>query len=137
MKKVWLLIILLIPVNCLALEIPNINSKYAIVYDLTSKEIIYEKDSDVKTSIASLTKILTVATALDKIDDLDRQVLITNDMLKDIYWNASVAGLKVGDIVTYQDLIYATILPSGADAAQVLAISLGGSVDNFIKEMND
>ncbi len=58
-------------------------------------------------------------------------------MLKGIHWNASVAGLKVGDIVTFNDLLYASILPSGADATQALAVSLCGSINAFVTKMNE
>ncbi len=137
MKRLLIGLILFIPLNVWALEFPEIASEYATVYDLTSNEVLFEKNSEVETSIASLTKILTTITAIENISDLDEAVTITEPMLRGIYWNASVAGLKVGDIVTYRDLLYATILPSGADAAQVLAISVSGNVDAFVARMNE
>ena len=51
-------------------------------------------------------------------------------------WDASKAGLKVGDKVTYRDLLYASMLPSGADATNSIAILSSGSIDNFVKRMN-
>lgn len=135
-KKILLTVILLLPIECFALEIPELNSKFAIIYDLTSNEIIYEKDSNTKTSIASITKILTVMTALEKINDLNTEVEITSPMLENIPYYASVAGLKAGDLVTYKDLLYATLLPSGADAAEALALSLSASTTKFIEDMN-
>lgn len=58
-------------------------------------------------------------------------------MLSSVPWDASVAGLKVGDVVTYEDLLYASMLPSGADATDSLAISLTGSISSFVEKMND
>ena len=58
-------------------------------------------------------------------------------MLAGIYWNASVAGLKAGDTVTYMDLLYAAILPSGADATRVLAYVVSGNVSDFVTKMNE
>lgn len=136
-KKTLLIIILILPIECFALDIPELKSNYAIVYDLTTNETIYEKNIDTKTSVASLTKILTLMTALEKINDLNVKVEITSTMLENIPYYASVAGLEVGDIVTYNDLLYATLLPSGADAAEALAISLSGSTANFLNDMND
>ncbi|MCM1053784.1 MAG: D-alanyl-D-alanine carboxypeptidase [Ruminococcus sp.] len=133
MKKLIILIICLIPLSVNA----ELYSDKAIVYDITDDIIIYEKNSEVETSIASLTKILTVMTALNNISDINENITITSEMLNNIYWDASVAGLKIGDTVTYLDLMYATILPSGADAAQVLAINTGGSIDNFVLMMNN
>jgi len=133
MKKLLLIIILFIPLNVYGLEI---HSKEVIVYDLNDDKIIYEKNSNNKVSIASLTKILTTITAIEMIDDLDKTLIVTENMLKDIYWDASVAGIKVGDTLTYRDLLYGAMLPSGADATQTLAISLKGNDISFIYEMN-
>ena len=137
MKKYLLyLLILLLPISIKALTYPEINSKKAIIYDLTTNEIIYEKNSEDVTSIASLTKIMTTITAIENIKDLEEKVTITKEMLNQVRWDASIAGLKVGDVVTYRDLLYASILPSGADATIALAVSTSGSVNNFVKKMN-
>ena len=125
------------PIYAFALEIPNLNSEAVIVYDMDADTVIFDKNSQNVHSIASLTKIMTVLTAIENIDDFSTNVTITNEMLAGIYWNASVAGLKVGDIVTYRDLLYAAILPSGADATQVLAYTVSGSVDTFVYKMNE
>lgn len=136
MKKLILLLLLLIPFTVKAITFPEINSKKAIVYDLTEEKVIYDKNSEDVTSIASLTKIMTTITAIENIKDLEEKVTITEDMLNQVRWDASVAGLKVGDVVTYRDLLYASILPSGADATIALAVSTSGSVNNFVKKMN-
>lgn len=138
MKKIlFLIILLLIPLNIYALEYPKINSDKAIVYDLTSDKILYEKNSSEQTNIASLTKIMTTITAIEKIDDLNEEVIITEEILDTVSKKASIAGLKKNDKVTYEDLLYASMLPSGADATNTLAISLSGSIDNFVKDMNN
>ena len=136
MKKIVLLLFLLLPINVLALTYPNIYSKYAIVYDNTDNKILYEKDSDKITSIASLTKIATTITAIENIDDLDKVVTITSDILNTVNPYLSKAGLKVNDKLSYMDLLYASILPSGADATNSIAILSSGSIDNFVSKMN-
>lgn len=137
MKKILLLFVCFFPIGVYALEMPEINSKAAIVYDLDEDAVILEKNSEEVRSIASLTKIMTVLTAIENIDDFNASVTITSEMLAGIYWNASVAGLKSGDTVTYMDLLYAAILPSGADATQVIAYVVSGSVDAFVLKMNE
>ncbi len=139
MVLIGIFLVLLIPIKVKAIELdlPELYSKYALVYDLTQDEVLYARNIDEKTPIASLTKILTSITAIEKINNLDEKVVITKEMLKGIHFNASVAGLKEGDEVTYLDLLYASLLPSGADATQSLAISLCGSIDNFVLEMNN
>lgn len=138
MKKfIIFVLLLLIPFNTFALEYPDINSKKAIIYDLTTDKILYEKNSNEQTNIASLTKIMTTITAIEKIEDLDEEVIITKEILDTVSKKASIAGLKKNDKVTYEDLLYASMLPSGADATNALAITLSGSIDNFVNDMND
>ena len=115
----------------------ELSSKEYLLYDLDKNMVLYEKDSDKIVSIASLTKIMTTIVAIENIDDFNETVYITYDMLKDVPWDSSVAGLSIGDEVTYLDLLYASILPSGADATNSLAISLTGSIDNFVDMMNE
>ena len=98
---------------------------------------MYEKNSEDTASIASLTKIMTTLVSIENIKDLNEKVTITERMLSSVPWDASVAGLKVGDVVTYEDLLYASMLPSGADATDSLAISLTGSISSFVEKMND
>ena len=137
MKKILLLFVCFFPIGVYALDMPDINSQAAIVYDMDADTVILDKNSDEVRSIASLTKIMTVLTAIENIDDFNATVTITREMLAGIYWNASVAGLKVGDTVTYMDLLYAAILPSGADATQVLAYVVSGNVSDFVTKMNE
>lgn len=139
MKKVYLLIFLFffLPFNCLALEFPNLNSNAVVVFDKTDDKVLYSYNNNEIKSVASLTKIVTTIVSIEKISNLDDEVVITYDVINSVDPVASKAGLKVGDIVTYRDLLYASILPSGADATNALAISLSGSIDNFVIEMNN
>ena len=137
MKKILLLLVCFFPISVNALDMPEINSASAIVYDMDADTVILDKNSREVRSVASLTKIMTVLAAIENIDDFSASVTITNEMLAGIYWNASVAGLKVGDTVTYMDLLYAAILPSGADATQVLAYAVSGNVTEFVSLMNE
>lgn len=115
-----------------------IHSNYAILYNLDNNTILYEKNSDNQTYIASLTKITTVFVALEHIDDVHAQVTLTEDVFEGLKEaNASVAGFAVGDTVTYLDLLYGAMLPSGADATRALAINISGSEENFVALMND
>ena len=140
MKKIYSLIItllILLPINVFSLDYPSINSKIVEVYDINDDKVLYEVDSNKQTSIASLTKIATTITAIENIKNLDEQVTITSNILSTVSSDASKAGLKVGDKVTYRDLLYASMLPSGADATNSIAILSSGSIDNFVTKMNE
>ena len=133
-KYLLLLLIFLIPIKVNALEI---NSKNAILYNMNDDEILFEKDSDEEVPIASLTKIMTSIVAIENIDDINETVTIPKEGLEGlIEANASVAGFKLNEKVTYKDLLYGSLLPSGADATQTLAYYIAGNIENYVKLMN-
>ena len=139
MKKVlsFIFVFILFMVRVNAIEL-GISSKNAILYNMDSGEVLYEKDADEKVSIASLTKIMTALVSIENIKDLDSQVVLTADDFKGLVEaNAVTAGFTKGEVVTYRDLLYGLLLPSGADAAKALARNIAGSEENFIKMMNE
>ena len=113
----------------------DIKSDKAIVYNLNDDNIIYEKNSNEETKIASLTKIMTAMVSIENIKNLDDKVTVKYGDLIGLTGYAK-AGFNIGDEVTYKDLLYALMLPSGADAAQILANNISGSIDEFVLLMN-
>jgi len=135
MKKLiiaFFLIFFCISVNA---DTINIYSNNAIVINLNDDNILFEKNSNDQVYIASLTKIMTAIVAIEEIEDLNKTVTITDEMLSGIY-EYSKAGLKSGDTVTYEDLLYGVILPSGADCVQAIEQTLGGR-ESFANLMNE
>ena len=116
----------------------EINSKYAVLYNLNDNTIIYDVNKDEKTSIASLTKIMTTIVAIEKIQDFEEKVTISDTMFTGLEEEgAATIGIKDGQTLTYNDLLYGVLLASGADAARALAISLAQSEENFVALMNE
>ena len=136
-KKIFLILLILIPLGTYALEYPKINSKIVEIYDLTDNTVLYENNSDSVVSIASLSKIATAMVSIEEVKNLDSKVTITKNILDTVSNEAHVAGLKAGSIVTYRDLLYATLVESGADAASALAIFTSGSLSNHVNKMNE
>lgn len=137
MKRICTIILIIISfsfVNVCAQDF-EISAENVILYNLNDNTILYEKNSDEKVSIASITKIMTSIVALENIDDLNDYVTIT---LKDFNGTVgySKAGFNVGDKVTYEDLLYGILLPSGAEAVNAIVNNTLG-YDEFIKAMND
>ncbi len=133
--KYLVFFIVCIPFNIEALEI---NSKHAILYNMNDDTVIFEKNADERTYIASLTKIMTTIVAIENIDNVYEYVTIPAQALEGlIEANAAVAGFKLGQKVTYLDLLYGVLLPSGADATKTLAYYISGNEDNFVKLMNN
>ena len=141
MKKLLFLFIVLFIANISpkAVQLPNyidITADAVLLYSLDDDDYIYEKNADKEEILASLTKIMTAYTVIERVPNLNEKVTITHDHLKNLYYY-TCAGLEEGDEVTYLDLLYAMMLPSGADAAQALAYSVGGTEENFIAMMNE
>lgn len=123
--------------NVCAINFPEVSSSSILFENIDKNEVIYSKNEKDKVQIASLTKIMTAIVAIENIKDYDEKVLITKDMLKGIDIDFSIAGFKAGEVATYNDLLYGTLLPSGADATNILAYSISGSIDNFVELMNN
>ena len=101
---------------------PTLNSRRCIIYDRNSKRILYGKNENVKTAMASTTKIMTAIVVLEKCTDLNKTVTITQ---KAAGTGGSRLGLKNNDKITIHNLLYGLMLRSGNDAAVALAIELG------------
>ncbi len=115
----------------------EIDSDYAILIDVNNRTVLAEKASDTVISPASMTKILTVLVAAEQIADWDATSVITREITDYCYKNhCSVAGFELDEQVPVTDLLYGTILPSGADAALALANYVSGSQEAFVELMN-
>lgn len=116
----------------------DLPSAYAILVDLDNETILAEKEARTVISPASMTKILTLLVAAEHVTDLDDTFTMTIDITDYCYVNGcSVVGLDVGETVTIRELLYGTILPSGADAALGLATYVAGSHEAFVELMNE
>ena len=111
----------------------ELNSRIALIYDRASGRILYEKNGNKQTPMASTTKIMTAIVVLENAN-LKDTVTITS---KAAGTGGSRLGLKKNDKITVNDLLYGLLLRSGNDAAVALAIHIGGSIDGFAKMMND
>ena len=132
MKKIVLLLILLIPLNVLAL---NDNSKGSIVMDIDSGRILYQKNSNSRMLIASITKIMTFLTSLELASDkLDSKVIVGDEVLK-MYGTNMYLTLK--EELTLRDLLYGLMLRSGNDASVVIATYTANNISNFVYFMNE
>lgn len=134
MKRVLLIILILItavsPINASAV---STSAKAAILINGDTGEVIYEQNADERLPMASTTKIMT-ALLLCENGDFEREITVSEEMLR---VEGSSMGLLAGDKVTLHDLLYGLLLASGNDAANVVAYVLGGTVDGFVKMMND
>ena len=110
----------------------KINSRSAVIYDRKSKKIIWGKQENTKRPMASTTKIMTAIIVLENANLND----IVTVSKKAGGTGGSRVGLKAGDRVSVNDLLYGLLLVSGNDSAVALAEYIGGSVEGFAEMMN-
>ena len=128
MAAVFLAAILFFPFRVNALS-----AERAIVMDADSGHVLYERESDSRSLIASTTKIMTALIVCEQCNVLDR-VRIPDEA---VGIEGSSIYLKAGEVLTVQELLYGLMLHSGNDAAVALAIYCGGTVEGFSQLMND
>lgn len=118
---------------------PQVEAEGATVMDLDTGAFLYSKNAEAKLYPASITKIMTMLVALEHISDsdLDTKVKASESALAPIDSDSSQIWLSVGEKITVRSALYAIMLASANDAANVIAEYVGGSMDNFVKMMND
>ena len=112
--------------------IPEVKGTSAIMIDGGSGRILYEKNAEEPRDPASITKIITCLLTLENMD-LNDEVTITHDPVT----TGQNIALKKGETLKVKDLLYALMLHSSNDAAEVLAIAVGGDFDTFAEMMNE
>lgn len=112
-------------------------SSNAILFDPADGQTLYAKNAHERAYPASLTKLMTALIAIEQIGDFDVPVTLESADYTGLYeQNAAMAGFTTGETVTARDLLYATLLPSGAEAACALARIAAGSQADCITMMN-
>lgn len=112
---------------------PSVLSESAVLIDANSGTILAQKNADKKMYPASLTKIMTAILAIE-MGELTDVITVDDDTPHEIY--GSHIALEEGEILTLKDLLHALMLPSANDAASTIAKHYGGSLDGFVKLMN-
>ena len=108
------------------------SGKSYVVLDSYNNIVLSSHNQDYVQSVASISKIMTCIIAIEE------------GNLKDVYtigeevneaWGSGIY-IQVGDTITLQDLLYGLMLRSGNDAANCIAVNIGGSIENFVDLMN-
>ena len=114
----------------------SVDSPSALLMDLKSGKILYEKDIDKKMYPASLTKIMTAIIILENCD-LNEVATVSYDAVMTLSAGYVTANLQVGEELTVEQLLYVLMVGSSNDAAIVLAEHESGSIEEFAKLMNE
>lgn len=128
----FVLLVSLLPLAVGAESAPTLSAASAILIDANSGKILFEKNADAIRPMASTTKIMTALVALS-LADPEQEICVT---VGAVGIEGSSAYLKEGELFTLEELLYALLLQSANDAATAISLSLAGSVDAFVEEMN-
>ncbi len=126
--------IISIQIYTFATEI-DINAESALLVEVSTGQILYEKNSKKQMYPASTTKILTGILVIEN-SNLSDMVTVSQTALQNIPQGYVTCNLQVGEILSVNDLLHALLIPSANDAAFVLAEYIGGSINEFSNMMN-
>ena len=115
----------------------EIDSDVAYVVCLDNDEVIFDKNYDKQHAPASLTKIMTALVAIEECDDLTKQITVSQNVINTIAGtDSSNAGLKAGEVLTMENLLYCLMVESANDAAIAIAENIASTEKKFVKLMN-
>jgi len=135
LKSILFLLILLLSKPLFAID--SI-AETALVMDISTGEILLDKNSDKRTFPSSMTKIMTVLVAFEKIKNgtlsMDQEFLVSKKAWK---MGGSKMFIEVDKKIKVSDLLLGIVVQSGNDASIALAEGISGSEDTFAIEMNN
>lgn len=114
----------------------QISADASLIYDITNNRALYSNNAFEKMYPASITKLTTLLVAL-KYANLSDEVTVTEEMLSNLEYGSSLCGIKAGDVISMNDLLYGLMMPSGNDAACAIAYHMAGSEAGFAEMMNE
>ena len=147
-KRNWLcgiLVVLMLLLCCLPAAAdqasdaaPEVRANSVEMVNLNTGKTIYEKNKDDRINPASTTKLMTMAVAIDMIDDLQETIVFDKDAAyADLVVGSSNMGLKDGEKVTLESVMYGISITSANEGTNAVAIHLCGSIEAFVAKMNE
>jgi len=114
----------------------GVGARSAAAENAATGQLLWSRDLNTERPMASITKVMTAYVVI-RAGDLNRTITIPSAVVGYVReWDASNAGLRPGDKLTADQLLYGMLLPSGADAAYALAEAYGPGIGAFIAKMN-
>lgn len=139
MKKIFIVLFsLILLINISFATTPNfdIHCNSAILIDARTGDVLFEKNSNKQAYPASTTKILTAYIALSQNQDMSTEIIPSRNSVMSVPSGSSIAYFSEGEKLTLEQVLFGLLLPSGNDAANILAEHISGSTSNFAELMN-
>jgi serine-type D-Ala-D-Ala carboxypeptidase (penicillin-binding protein 5/6) len=114
----------------------GVKAKEGVLADAATGQILWNRDMDTELPMASITKVMTAYLVISA-GDLNRKVTVPKSVLAyEAKYGASSDDLEPGEVLTVHELLYGLLIPSGADAAYMLATVYGPGLNAFVAKMN-
>lgn len=129
----------IIPEQSIETNALSLTAEAAILMDATSGQILYEKNSDTKQYPASITKLMTILLALEKMEaeniHLTDTITFSHDAIYTIEPGSSHIAIQEGETLTLEQVLYGIILQSANECSNGIAEFVDGSTEAFAKHM--
>ncbi len=136
MKKFFfVLFILILTIQSIAFAELDVKSPFIALIDASNGRVIYERDGYIKTYPASTTKIMTAILTFENANLTDI-VTASENAINSVPSGGSTASIVAGEKLSVEDLLKATLIVSGNEAANILAEHVSGSIEAFVEKMN-
>lgn len=146
-----LLILVLIGVNLFLFNRSSAERPFSLLQDQSNAvsgqnyllkqrggKTLKSKKATERIAVASMTKIMTALTIIENVENLEELVEVPHDIFPEIEAQGlATAGLIPGEVISYRELLYGIILPSGADAALAAVRAISGDEQSFVADMNE
>lgn len=120
------------------MNLEDMRSEAYLLVNVDTGAVVFSQNADKQLKCASLVKTATALVAVENCDDLDAMVTVNETAIKPLNGlYSSSADLQAGELISVRNLLFCMMLENANDAANVLAEYIGGSVENFVKMMND
>ncbi|MDR1620329.1 MAG: D-alanyl-D-alanine carboxypeptidase [Clostridiales bacterium] len=126
-----LLIVCLSPITLAAFDDEGVDTRHIILMEANSQTVLYEKEAYAQAFPASTTKIMTCILALEQ-GDIDEMVTVPG-----VTERGSCIRIRKGEKLSLRSLLYGMMLASGNDAAEAIAVHIGGTKADFVAMMNE
>ncbi len=116
-------------------DAPSINASAAIVMDIDTGDILYEKKSHDHYYPAGMTKVVTAMVSMEQAN-MNDTITISENVMNQITENTSVVGFKLGEVISVRDAVYSIMFAASTDASLALSEHIAGSSSDFAELMN-
>ena len=118
----------------------DVDAKAALLVDVGTGEVLYEKNGYEQNYPGSITKVMTALLVFEAIDAgrlrLDQEITASAEAFDGLAADGSTAGIKAGETMSVENLLNCLLIVSANEASHILAEAVAGSVQNFVLQMN-